>query len=479
MPRLYLLVVAAVVGAAVLGLEVLAARTMAPALGSGSVAWAALLAVALGSLAVGNLLGGTLADRVRPGSVIVWSLTLAAAVLLLLSRSYGPAMRWAATHSLLLGALVAAAVTQSLPMMLLGMVTPVLVKAGKETVAGSWAGAVLACGSAGGIGGALLIGLTVLPRLGLSKSYLLIAAALLLSLLPGVWKERRRIVAVLMAAVMALAVVLWLAGENRNVIQSRHGQIEIRDVEGGRVLLIDGLPQSALVGDISRWQGLEHGYLLEVGLRLSRRPKTALVIGLGAGLAPRLLEAHGLVCESVEVDPRVAEVARRDFGFGGDVTLSDGRTFLAGTDKRWDLIFLDVCTSERLPFHLFTREALETVRDRLTDGGVLVVQFVGDDGTWSASLEQAVGQVFGGSLMLRSRSDIWPVGPRWLFSARCSMPDAEEFAHPDVPWQVVEVQAKPKILSDDLFAAEPDWARTAAAWRRLYAFQNNSSSAVP
>ncbi len=477
MPRLYLLAVAAVAGAAVLGLEVLAARTMAPALGTGSVAWAALLAVALGSLAVGNLLGGMLADRVSAGLVIAWSLTIAAAVLVLLSRFYGPAMRWAAGHSLLLGALAAAAVTQSLPMMLLGLVTPVLVKAGRETVAGSWAGAVLACGSAGGIGGALLIGLTVLPRLGLSKCYLVIAAVLLLSSLPAAWKERRWIIVALLAAVTTAVIALWPAGQNTDIIQSAHGQIEIRDVEGARVLLIDGLPQSALAGDIAPWQGLEHGYLLEVALRLGQPLKTALVIGLGAGLAPRLLESHGLACESVELDPRVVETAHREFDFGGAVTVSDGRKFLAEAHKRWDLIFLDVCTSDRLPFHLFTYEALTVVLERLTDDGVLVIQFIGDDGPWSAALSYTVDAVFGRSLMLASSSDMAAVGPRWIFAARFRMPAAGRFLQPDaaVPWRVVDPQTAPALLTDNHFRAELTWAQTAKVWRRLYGFSHHSA----
>jgi hypothetical protein len=478
MPRLYLLAVAAVAGAAVLGLEVLAARTMAPALGTGSVAWAALLAVALGSLAVGNLIGGALADRVSAGLVIAWSLTIAAAVLVLLSRFYSPAMRWAAGHSLFLGALVAAAATQSVPMMLLGLVTPVLVKAGRETVAGSWAGAVLACGSAGGIGGALLLGLTVLPRLGLSKCYLVIAAVLLLCSLPAAWKERRWIIAALLAAVTTLAIALWPAGQKTDIIQSAHGQIEIRDVEGGRLLLIDGLPQSAVSGDIAPWQGLKRGYLLEVALRLDRPLKTALVIGLGAGLAPRLLESHGLDCESVELDRRVVEMARREFAFGGAVTVSDGRKFLAEADKKWDLIFLDVCTSDRLPFHLFTYEALTVVRARLTDGGVLAIQFIGDDGPWSAGLSYTVDAVFGRSLMLASSSDMAGVGPRWIFTSRGQIPADERFVQPDaaVPWRIVDVQTLPALLTDNHFRAEFTWAQTAKAWRRLYGFPHHSRS---
>ena len=52
------------------------------------------------------------------------------------------------------------------------------------------------------------------------------------------------------------------------------------------------------------------------------QPRNALVIGLGGGLAPRLLAAHGIECHTVEVDPAVVEIARGKFGFTGRATVA-------------------------------------------------------------------------------------------------------------------------------------------------------------
>ena len=227
--------------------------------------------------------------------------------------------------------------------------------------------------------------------------------------------------------------------------------------------------------------------LLELALALGRPIRHCLVIGLGGGLAPRLLEAHNLKCESVEIDPQILRLARREFGFAGRCTIADGRRFLAHTDLTWDLIFLDVCTSEQLALHLFTVEALQAARRRLTEGGILAVQFIGDDGPWSASVLRTVEHVFGRAVCLAPPGTDGLVGPRWIFASPQPLPPAPQPAdlarcnpfppgprqptfQPPVPWRIVRVGAPGRLCTDDHFPAEHDWHRTAIRWRRSHSF---------
>jgi MFS family permease len=177
MAKTYYLLVTFVAGAAVLALEVLAARAMAPALGSGPVSWSALLATALGTLAIGSLFGGRLSERAGPGAAIAWALAVSAVYLVATSQLYGPALRWSAEQPLLIGEIIAAALVQAVPMMMLGLITPVILHHGRDGM-GRWGGAVLAAGSGGGIAGALAAGLLLVPGLGLARSFLLLAALL-------------------------------------------------------------------------------------------------------------------------------------------------------------------------------------------------------------------------------------------------------------------------------------------------------------
>lgn len=468
------LVAACAAGAAVLGLEVLAARTMAPSIGTGSVAWSALLAVALGSLAAGNFVGGLLADRVSPESVLSWPLVVASGVIILLSQTYAPLMRWAADGSLFWGAVAAAVSTQCVPMLLLGALTPLLITAGSESFKGRWTGAVLACGSGGGIAGALIAGLIILPAFGLSRSYLSIAAVLALAalLLLLVWGRKSWGCTGFALACLAAVLVFWSIVSGPGVVQSPYGQIEIRPTNGRPVLLIDGLPQSGLPEVILPREGLHRGYLLEVALFLRPFTRSALVVGLGAGLAPQTLELYHIKCESVEIDPYVVDTARKEFGFDGRVAVADGRVYLTQTKKQWDLIFFDVCTSDRLPCHLFTVEALKTARKRLTPDGILAIQFIGDNGWWSASVRRTAEAVFGDCVLLAPATEFWPVGPRWLFASLGVLPLPEDIAPPDlnVPWRALYAEGESAIMTDDHFAADLEWSRIAALWRRYYSY---------
>ena len=160
----------------------------------------------------------------------------------------------------------------------------------------------------------------------------------------------------------------------------------------------------------------------------------------------------------------MVEIARNRFGFAGRVTIADGRTFLTKTSQRYDLIFLDVCTADRLAYHLFTVEALRALGDRLSPDGIAVIEFIGNDGPWSASLLRTVEAVFGRSLVLAARQEVRPVGPRWIFAASAHPLDLAQdsrFPPAGLRCRVIRPSEPGCLLTDDRFPAELDWARTA------------------
>ena len=346
-------------------------------------------------LAVGNLVGGRLSQRIAANVVLPWALVIAAASVVLLSQCYAPLLRWAAKQPMVLGELAAAVMLQAVPLVMLGILTPVILHDG-DHVAGPWAGAVLAAGSGGGIAGALGAGLLLLPSLGLTRSLLLLATLLAATAIPAVWTGRRWT-----AAVVLLLTLLYASGASP-AAATLPRRVALWAVGGPRYGY-----RAGAVGGWPAPDGLAHGTSARRGpaVRLPARTgaedaaydKNRAGRGPGGGLAPRLLAAHGVACRSVEVDPAVIEIARREFAFAGDVTPGDGRAVLARQDRRYDLIFLDVCTADRLPWHLFTFEAMQFIRRRLSPGGILAIQFIGDDGPWSASLVRTVrGRVWRG-----------------------------------------------------------------------------------
>ena len=104
------------------------------------------------------------------------------------------------------------------------------------------------------------------------------------------------------------------------------------------------------------------------------------VVGLGTGS----LACHRRGQEEwtfFEIDPDVVRIARdpRFFSFlsscapGLPVVLGDARLTLAASPQRYDLIVLDAFSSDVIPVHLLTREAMAGYLAHLNPGGALVL----------------------------------------------------------------------------------------------------------
>ena len=103
------------------------------------------------------------------------------------------------------------------------------------------------------------------------------------------------------------------------------------------------------------------------------------VIGLGAGTTAAY-RRPGQDWTFYEIDPVVEQIARDDryFSYLSDraadipVVLGDARLALAhAPDLAYDLMILDAFSSDAIPLHLMTREALRLYLDKLAPGGVI------------------------------------------------------------------------------------------------------------
>jgi hypothetical protein len=131
-----------------------------------------------------------------------------------------------------------------------------------------------------------------------------------------------------------------------------------------------------------------YGAFTGIGMVMSQRSAAPLhvgVVGLGAGV----LAAYGIEGDRFhfyEIDPDVIQLAR-DSGYfrylsdsrasieitPGDARLSLEAQLREGGPREFDLLVLDAFSSDSIPVHLLTREALELYLQHLTPGGVLAI----------------------------------------------------------------------------------------------------------
>jgi spermidine synthase len=424
MPPLPVLVF--VVGTGSLGAEIAAVRLLAPYFGASTIVWANTIGVVLVALSVGYWLGGRLADR-HPNMRGLCLLALTAAGLLALVPFAADPLLHVAVDALdeisagaFVGSLLAVLVLVAVPVLLLGAVSPWAIRLAVSSVeeAGTVAGRLYALSTAGSLVGTLTSALLLIPLVGTRRTFLIFALAIAVVAVWGLRPVRRYALAPAAIAVLIALPVGTLkaeAGSGRVIYEDETAYQYARVVErpdGSRVLELnegqaqhsvcraecDGGPRdptSVLTGDY--WDGS-----LVLGFAASdRAPRRVAILGNAAGTTAR---AYGEFfprtrVDGVEIDPELSEIGRRYFDMRAPrlhLYHEDARPFIRRIGATYDAITVDIYRQPYIPFYVTTVEFFESVRDRLSSDGVLVLNAghpEGQDG-FEKVLSATIAEVF-------------------------------------------------------------------------------------
>ena len=413
--RRYLYLTAAVTGAAIMVVEILGAKMLSPYIGLSHFVWTAQIAVTLVALSCGYYVGGRLADRSQRLAGLYWAILAAALYLALTVRICEPVAYWCLDFNLAVGSLLASAILFFIPLALLAMTGPFLVRVVTSSVAGVGGnvGRLTSVGTLGSLGGTLLISYLLIPLLPNSLTMYFTALTLML-VCAGYFIFCRRLGPAV--AVMLLAVGSGLGGKSylglthkyNYVVElfrgnSHFGMLQVVDrTDGGcRFYLNDGLTQNTY--DPDRKLSVSHFTYALSGLAraYTTNINDVLCIGLGVGIVPMDFAHHGARVDVVEINPAVVPVAVRFFDLQTNLinlTLDDGRHFLNRCRKQYDTIILDAFLGDSSPSHLFTQEAFTSMRRVLRPGGTLVINSFGNlepgRDFFTASLNKTLKAVF-------------------------------------------------------------------------------------
>lgn len=115
---------------------------------------------------------------------------------------------------------------------------------------------------------------------------------------------------------------------------------------------------------------------------LAVRPKRLLLIGGGVCTLPHaLLKADPTVqIDVVELDRGLDKLARTYFDITDDPRLEifyeDGRSYLARTDRTYDIVLVDTFSHTDIPKEMMTDEAAAAMHRVLADDGVVLVNII-------------------------------------------------------------------------------------------------------
>ncbi len=385
-------------GAVLMGLEIVGSRVIAPFFGSSVYVWGGLISIFLAALSLGYYLGGTMADRWPRATLLAGLLGLSGLAILILPVISRPVLVAFDAWNLgpRLNPLLASITLFTIPSVLMGMTSPFAIKLVARDLAtvGTSAGVLFALSTAGSIVGTVSTAFFLVPALGVRTIlYLLGGSMLALSalLVLRYGMAPRQVLRAGVATLLVLAAAWPSQGgpiklpESKVIYEkdSAYHQISIledglnrylrfnRSFQGGMVLK-DPFESPFLYTSYAHLAWIFHPSIQRV-----------LVIGLGAGAIPKRFtrDYPDVTVDTVELDPAVADVAKRFFDVKEDarhrITVLDGRVFLRRAETKYDVIILDAYFAEGIPFHLTTKEFLEVVRDHLAPGGIVVSNIIG------------------------------------------------------------------------------------------------------
>jgi SAM-dependent methyltransferase len=415
--RRYVHLTAAVSGGAIMVVEILGAKMLAPFVGTSHFVWTAQIAVTLVALAAGYYWGGRQADRVQRLGWLYGALLVAAVYLCLVTLVLRPVANACLDLPLAAGSFLASAALFFVPLSLMAMTTPFLIRfvtASVSTVGGS-VGRLSAVSTVGSFLGTLLIGYLLIPYFRNSVTMLLTAGVLMVMAViyllvwgrgGGVGKAAGLVV------VGSLLGVAALRGEkvsrHEEMVElfrrnSNFGELMVWEHKTGspRYYLNDLLVQN--IYDPRTRTGLAQFTYMLHGLARAYTPeiRDVLCIGLGVGLVPAQFAAEGARVEVFEINPDVAEVAREYFDCPLNtfqLRVGDGRQLLNQATNRYDSVILDAFLGDSSPGHLMSVEAFESIRGVLRPEGTLVINCFAEFGPgkdfYGASLDKTLRAVF-------------------------------------------------------------------------------------
>lgn len=388
--RSFLLVTALVTGAVVMALEILGSRLLAPVFGNSLFVWGALIGVILAAMSSGYAFGGWISDRYSGGLVLAGLLLFSGSWTFLVAWSNQPILfqvekfvqdpRW--------GPCLAAMVLLAPPAFGLSGVLPAMLRLAVADMEhlGRHTGRLIALSTVGSLVGTWGTAFFLLSWFG-SQSLVAWLGGIQV-VLGFLWLLKGTSVRPVNLLVFGVCPVLlgWMALHpiqrlTTPVYQedSPYQQVRIRDDQLFRYLVLDRTFHAVMWKSDPVPLFLPYSQLMVTSLALTPEPKRGLILGHGGGSLAKWLARYWpeLELDIVEFDPTVVRMAEEYFDYhppaNHHVFVKDGRAFLNGSDRTYDVIWVDAFARHMIPFHLTTVEFFGTLRAHLSPDGVIAV----------------------------------------------------------------------------------------------------------
>ncbi len=380
--------------------ELLGAKMLAPFFGSSLYVWATVLAITLLGLAVGYFAGGLLSYKSKNPLTLFYVLLIAAAFTVLMPFSSKLILWMVGMHSLIPAVVVSAICILFPPVFMMGMVSPLIIRAITDDVeeSGKAAGAIYAISTVGGIIATFAFGFYVIPTFGLTLPSII--TGVILGFIPMIIilmkKQIAKAAGFFLLCIWAFSASSFNSVSHIKVVYNQEGllgQLMVLDyphynkknVQDGysRWLFVNRISQTMYdsLADETNHEEKYFTYIYRISDYIDTFPKSSkiLMLGLGGGSIAKRLTEKGFSVDVCELDTRMVTIAKKYFHLSDKVTITvdDARHYIKTCTKKYDAIIFDTFRGEDPPNHVFTEESLEETKKILNQDGIIFVNSLG------------------------------------------------------------------------------------------------------
>lgn len=427
--RYRFLIINFIVGAVELTLELTATRIAAPYIGLTIYVWTSVIGIILASLALGYLWGGRLADTRKRPMDVVYLLLLAATSIGVINAVKDPLLAVLSQQhmSLQVKALLASGLLFVVPTVLLGSISPYLVRLSINNVStsGTRASQINAAGTFGSLFGTFFTGFYLFAHVGTRNilsvlGFLLIITSFFIA--TTTLNQLRLLLCATAVASLLSPSQLFITGVSKD-LDTPYNRYMIRDLGAVRFLQSDSLArQSGIIRSKPDQPYFPYVRVFSDVSALSPRSDNYLVIGGGAFTLPAIFtQTHPRTnVDVVEIDPALLPISKQYFGLPPNARFrtfnEDGRQYLNDNHKLYDIIYMDAFSNSTPPFQLLTKQAVERLYASVTPSGFVATNMLaslqGPGGRYVSSVERTYRQVFPHVYMFRINKARDPANPQ-------------------------------------------------------------------
>lgn len=394
--RKVLILIGFLTGFIIIAIEISASRLSAPYFGTSIFVWSNIIAVVLFSLSIGYYFGGVLSEKHSEYRYLLRIILLAGVMFLFVpwvSNYLGELLQNASvSHTTsILYSLTFTFILFGLPLMLLAMVSPFILKLYtlRDAHVGNAAGILGAWSTIGSLLGTFVPTLWLIPTFG-TRATLHILAVILVVIGSFSFSRKQSI----FVAFLALSTFLFtsyppVGSALASIYEKETAYSYLRvteDADGTRYMQFDqGRGIQSAYNPKKVLTGYYYDYLASLLALVKEENKKVLVVGLAGGSAPRIMGqvfGESVMIDGVEIDEDVIDASKKYFGLNEtniNFIHQDGRTYISQTSKKYDYIIVDVYQHESvIPWTLTTKEFWAEVGKRLSPNGIIAMNVLTD-----------------------------------------------------------------------------------------------------